>query len=126
MRYVGYNHSTSDAMTTDECLTQAHCFNRGSNHGKNSVSETGEQTLMVVTEGDRNAQQPRAIACCRVQPPDTASSNTCACCIMLGARLACTHLLVSCHQQRHAKEICCCAECARTALTMSYALATDV
>jgi len=67
-----------------------------------------------------------AIACCRVQPPDTASSDTCACCIMLGARLACTHLLGSCHQQRQAKEICRCAECARTALIASYALAADV
>ena len=37
-----------------------------------------------------------AIACCRVCLPDTASSDTCACCIML----VCTHLLGSCHQQR--------------------------
>ena len=26
-RYVGYNHSNSDALTGDECLPQAHCFN---------------------------------------------------------------------------------------------------
>jgi len=72
MRYVGYNHSNSDALTTDECLTQAHCFNRGSNHGKNSVSETDEQTLMVVTEGDRETLSNRvqfiAVLCsCLIQ-----------------------------------------------------------
>jgi len=27
MRYVGYNYSNSDALTTDEFLLQAHCFN---------------------------------------------------------------------------------------------------
>ena len=42
----------------------------------------------------RGARQPRAIACGRVCPPDTASSDTCTCCFML----ACTHLLGSCHQ----------------------------
>ena len=26
-QYVGYNHSNSDALTIDECLPQAHCFN---------------------------------------------------------------------------------------------------
>jgi len=50
----------------------------------------------------RGARQPRAIACGRVRPPDTASSDTCKCCIML----ACTHLLGSCHQQRQDKEMC--------------------
>ena len=50
----------------------------------------------------RGARQPRAIACGRVWPPDTASSDTCKCCIML----ACTHLLGSCHQQRQDKEMC--------------------
>jgi len=65
----------------------------GSNHG---VSETGEQTRRRL----RGAQQPRAIACGRVWPPDTTSSDTCKCCIML----ACTHLLGSCHQQRQDKE----------------------
>jgi len=62
-----------------------------------------------------------AIACCSVCLPDTASSDTCACCIML----VCTHLLGSCHQQMQDNEICRCAECARTALIASYALATD-
>ena len=60
-----------------------------------------------------------AIACCHFCLPDTASSDTCAalaCCIML----VCTHLLGSCHQQRQDKEICRCAECARTALIASY------
>jgi len=42
----------------------------GSNHGKNSVSDTGEQTRMVVTEGDRealgNRVQLRAVVCSRL------------------------------------------------------------
>jgi len=49
----------------------------------------------------RGARQPGAIACGRVWLPDTASSDTCKCCIML----ACTHLLGSCHQQRQDKEM---------------------
>ena len=51
-----------------------------------------------------------------------ASSDTCAYCIML----VCTHLLGSCHQQKHDKENGRCAEGAHTALIASYALATDV
>ena len=49
----------------------------------------------------RGARQPGAIACGRVWLPDTASSDTCKCCIVL----ACTHLLGSCHQQRQDKEM---------------------
>jgi len=51
---------------------------------------------------NRLREQLRAIACGRVWPPDTASSDTCKCCNML----ACTHLLGSCHQQRQDKEKC--------------------
>jgi len=44
VRYVGYNHSNSDALPTDECLPQAQASIEGSNHG---VSETGEQTQLL-------------------------------------------------------------------------------
>jgi len=73
----------------------------------------------LVTEGDREALGNRCN--CVLSCLAAASSDTCACCIML----VCTHLLGSCHQQRQDKEICCSAECARTALIASYALATD-
>jgi len=63
----------------------------------------------------------RAIAYCSDWVPDTGRSDTCACCIML----VCTHLLGSCHQQRHNKENGRCAKCARTALIARYALTTD-
>jgi len=47
--------------------------------------------------------------------------HTCACWFMVAP---CTHLLGSCDPDRQAKEICRHAECARTALIASNALAT--
>ena len=69
-RYVGYNHSNSDELTMTNVCHRHIASTAGSNHGKNSVSNTGEQTQMVVTEGDRealgNRVQLRAVVCTRL------------------------------------------------------------
>jgi len=121
------SHRTWNVTKCDENVTSHHFVtvphsNPGPGSGKKDASLYFFRWFGSIAQREIERRSATgAIACCRVWLPDTASSDTCACCIML----VCTHLLGSCHQQRKDKEICRCAECARTALIASYALATD-
>jgi len=91
---VGWDHVKfwCTLILTNVCNRRHASPTAGSNPRKNFVSITaaGEQA----TDGQqwRGARQPRATACCRVQPRDTVCSHACACWIMLAT---CIHLLCS-------------------------------
>jgi len=110
--YVGYNHSSSDALTTDNFWPQAPCFN--------SRLQPRRANPIVVTEGNRqalgNRVQLRAAVCGRLTQQVQIPANVVSC-----WRVP-TFWVPAINKGKTKKS----TECAHTVLIARYALATDV
>jgi len=115
--YVRYNHSISDALTIDECLPQAHCFN--SRLQPRRFRDRWANPI-IVTEGDwealGNRVQLRAAVCGCLTQQAQIPANVVSC------WRAPTCWVPAINKGKTKK----CAECAHNALIARYALATDV